>query len=372
MGAPFGAPRFELADIVTTHRSALESRTCLTREQRRVLTDIAQCRTAVLGGHLDVCDDCGHERPSYNSCRNRHCPKCQGLAQDRWIEKQQARLVDAAHFHVVFTLPEELRPLAAFAPRLVYALLFSCVSATLRDFGRSRLRARLGVTLVLHTWTKELLFHPHIHAVVTGGGLRDDGTWASSHQGFLFPVKAMSRVFRGKMRHALREAYEAGKFSGFDDFDDPEGFSRLSQRVAKKNWYVYSKRSFERAKHVVEYLGRYTHRVALSNSRIVAVSRDGVVIRTRGAGRAAMTGPELLRRFVQHVLPSGFHKIRHSGVYASPSARERITKPLLPNSARSLDYRERLLQVTGRDISRCPCCGGFLMPRPFPSARAPP
>jgi predicted Zn-ribbon and HTH transcriptional regulator len=370
MGAHYRAPRFELADIVRKHRAALERSTHLSAAQRRVLTDIAQCRTAVLGGHLDVCDDCGYEHPSYNSCRNRHCPKCQALTQERWIEQQRQRLLDVPHFHVVFTLPAELRALAAWAPRVVFNLLFRCASATLREFGYSHLDATLGATLVLHTWTKELLFHPHVHAVVTGGGLRDDGAWVPAQQRFLFPVKALSRVFRGKMRAALREAYDAGVFRNFDDFCDPEGFDHLSNQLGQKDWYVYAKRSFTRAKYVVEYLGRYTHRVGLSNSRLLAVSDDRVVIRTRGDGRAVTTGPELLRRFIRHVLPDNFHKIRHFGLYASPQARAGLTH--LAEAPTPLAYRERLYQLTGRDIARCPCCGGFVTPRPLPSARAPP
>ncbi len=373
MGARIGAPRYELADIVRQHRPALEAQLHLTPEQRRALTDIGQCRTAVLGGHLEECEGrCGYEFPAYNSCRNRHCPKCQALEQEQWIEAERRRLLDVPHFHVVFTLPSELRPLAAYAPAVVYGLLFSCAGATLREFGRSRLDAMIGATIVLHTWTKEMLFHPHVHAIVTGGGLRDDDTWAPARQGFLFPVKAMGRVMRGKMRDALRVAYDEGAFRGFDEFEDPEAFDRLLARVAQKDWYVHAKRSFDRAKYVVEYLGRYTHRVALSNSRILAVSDDRVVIRTRGDGRAAMPCPELLARFARHVLPPGFHKIRHFGLYASPKARARAAFALPAEVPPPLDYRERLFLLTGRDVRRCPRCGCDIVARALPNARAPP
>lgn len=290
MGARSRAPRFELADIVRAQRAALEARQILSPEQRRVLTDVAQCRTAALGGHLDVCGQCGYEHPSYNSCRDRHCPKCQALAQQNWIDARRARLVDAPHFHVVFTLPAALRPLAAFAPRVVHSVLFQCAAATLRDFGHSRLGATLGATLVLHTWTKELAFHPHVHAIVTAGGLCEDDRWVSSRRDFLFPVKAMSRVFRGKTRDALRRACQQGAFRGFGDFRDPEAFDRLLNRIGAQDWYVYAKRSFARAKYVLEYLGRYTHRVALSNSRLLSVDGDRVTIRTRGEGRATVGG----------------------------------------------------------------------------------
>jgi hypothetical protein len=343
----------------------------LSAAQRRVLTDIAQCRTAVLGGHLDVCERCGYEHPSYNSCRNRHCPKCQALAQEKWIEQQQTRLIDQPHFHVVFTLPAQLRSLAAFAPTAIYALLFDCAGATLRDFGRSRLDATIGATLVLHTWDKQLGYHPHVHAIVTAGGLRSDGEWIPTRQDFLFPVVAMSRVFRGKMRAALRRAYRAGEFRAFDDFRDPEAFDRLHRQLGRVNWYVYAKRSFSRARFVVKYLGRYTHRVALSNSRIVDLSADRVVIRTRGDGRAAMSCVELLRRFVRHVLPKGFHKIRHFGLYASPKLVDR-TRPRLSLRDVLIPFAERLRLLTGHDITRCPRCGNRVVSRALPRARDPP
>lgn len=371
MGARPGAPRFELAEIVRAHRAALERSTHLSAAQRRVLTDIAQCRTAVLGGHLDVCERCGYEHPSYNSCRNRHCPKCQALAQERWIEQQHRRLLDQPHFHVVFTLPAELRSLAAFAPTVIYALLFECAGATLRDFGRSRLAAVIGATLVLHTWDKQLRYHPHVHAIVTAGGLRSDGGWIPTRQDFLFPVVAMSRVFRGKMRASLRRAYRAGEFRAFDDFRDPEAFDHLHRSLGRVKWYVYAKRSFARARLVVKYLGRYTHRVALSNSRIVALCGDRVTIRTRGDGRAAMSCTELLRRFVRHVLPKRFHKIRHFGLYAGCKLVER-TRCLLPAHRSLIPFAERLRLLTGHDITRCPRCGSRVLSRALPNARGPP
>jgi len=362
-----GAPRFDFADIVRRKRVALEQSTHLSTAQRRVLTDIARCRTAALGGHLDVCQRCGFEHPAYNSCRNRHCPKCQALAQQKWIERQRQRLLDVPHFHVVFTLPAELRSLTAFAPTVMLPLLFSCASATLQAFAQRRLNATLGITMVLHTWDKQLGFHPHVHAIVTAGGSRPDGSWASSQRQFLFPVVAMARVHRGKMRAALRSAERDGLFKDFDGFDDPEAFDQLLRTIGKKNWHVYAKRSFDQAKHVVEYLGRYTHRVALSNGKLLEVTNDRVVIRTRGDGRAAMSPVELLRRFTRHVLPKGFHKIRHFGLYA-----QRPVDPLAASPSIHITYVQQLCRLTGRDITRCPRCAGALSPRPLPTARAPP
>jgi hypothetical protein len=369
------AIRFDFADIVRAHRAELESVTRLGTRQRRVLTDIETCRTAALGGHLDQCTQCGYEHPSYNSCRNRHCPKCQALAQERWIEVERARMLDVPHFHVVFTLPSELRRLAAFARREVLNTLMRVAGLTLAAFARRRLKAIVGATLVLHTWTRKLEWHPHVHAIVTGGGLSLDGTaWKAAHRSFLFPVKAMSTVFRAKMLAALRRQYHRGRFDGFDDFHDPEGFARLSSSLAKLNWYVYAKPSFARGKYVLDYLGRYTHRVGISNSRLLAVSPKAVTFRTKGTGTATVTPVTLLRRFVQHILPPGFHKIRHIGLYASKTrlAQARTTLGQRPRKRRRATWRELLRKLTGRDVSVCPLCGFTLRAVPLPLARAPP
>jgi hypothetical protein len=368
------APHFDFADIVRQHRAELEQRARLRPRQKRALTDIAQCRTAALGGHIDACQRCGYEHPSYNSCRNRHCPKCQALAQEHWIAAQRARMLDAPHFHVVFTLPAQLRPLAAYAPREVYAALLTCTAATLRAFGDRRLSATLGATLVLHTWTRELELHPHVHAIVTAGGLAHDRTrWVPTRRRFLFPVKALSRVFRAKVRDALRQLYRRGTFADFDDFQDPQAFDVLLRKIAQLSWHVYAKPSFSRGEHVLQYLGRYTHRVGLANSRLLAVSDDTVTFRTRGSDSITLPSIELLRRFVQHVLPEGFHKIRHVGLYANKTLVARAdelagTRRLSPVLAH--DLREKLLLLTGRDIGLCPHCAAPLTTLPL--ARAPP
>jgi hypothetical protein len=367
--------RFDFADIVRAHRRRLESVTALGPQQRRVLIDIEKCRTAALGGHLDQCTTCGHEHPSYNSCRNRHCPKCQALAQECWIEAQRARMLDVPHFHVVFTLPAELRPLAAFARRSVFRALFHAAGQTLLGFARTRLSAALGATLVLHTWTRKLEFHPHVHAIVTGGGLaRDGGCWRAAQRAFLFPVKAMSNVFRAKMLAALRRAYREDRFARFGNFQDPEGFARLTRAAMKVNWHVYAKPSFSRGAYVLEYLGRYTHRVGLANSRLLAVDDHAVTFRTKGTATTTVDPITLLRRFVQHILPTGFHKIRHVGLYASRRRRERA-HALLGGRAprrRMQSWRERLCALTGRDVARCPLCGATTRAVALPLARGPP
>jgi len=360
-----GPARYDIADIVRAHRAELESQQRLSRSQKRVLTDIAQCRTAVLGGHIDRCEACGYEHPSYNSCRNRHCPKCQALAQQRWIEERRARMLDVRHFHVVFTLPSELRPLAAFAPRVVFGALLYAAQRTLQALAKTCLRATLGATLVLHTWTRKLDLHPHVHAIVTAGGLGGRGAWRASRRDFLFSVVAMGRLFRGKLMAALGDAYDSRAFARFRDFDDPQGFARLMARLPPRAWNVYAKAPFKKGRHVLDYLGRYTHRVGIANSRLLAVSERTVRFRTKARGVETVTPVEFLRRLVRHVLPDGFHKIRHVGLYAPAAARRRrIARTALgqrPRPRRRRDWRQRLAQLTGRDVTRCPLCGAALV-----------
>lgn len=382
-----GRPRFDFADLVRAHRAELEAQRTLSARERRVLSAIALCRTAALGGHVDVCRSCGYEHPAYNSCRNRHCPKCQALAQERWIRARSERLLPVGHFHVVFTLPAELRPLARFAPAVVYGALFAAASETLLDLGHSRLRASLGVTMVLHTWTRDLRLHPHVHAIVTAGGLARDGTAWIARPTYLFPVAMMGEVFRAKMLDALRRAHGRADFARFHDFADPEAFDRLIGRLAQKQWVVYAKKPFRRSEYVLAYLGRYTHRVGFANSRILGVTAELVTFRTRAEKAATLPAVELLRRFLLHILPDGFQKIRHYGLYApslvdtklakaralldaAPVEPARTTKPTNSAAASDASWAELLHEVTGRDVGVCPACGGRL--ESVAVARAPP
>jgi hypothetical protein len=385
--APAGRPRFDIADIVRQHRAQLEVDVCLTEGQRRALSAIALCRTAALGGHLDECPSCGFERPSYNSCRNRHCPKCQALAQEQWIDARSKQILPVRHFHVVFTLPAPLRPWAKFCPEELFDALFHAVSETLLELGDSRLNARLGVTMVLHTWTREIKYHPHVHSIVTAGGLSLDGVeWKPANNKYLFPVKVMGALLRGKMMDALRALHGRGAFDGADLVRDPQGFDRLMAALARVDWLVYAKKPFRRVDHVLQYLGRYTHRVAISNSRLLDVTEASVKFRTKDGKTTTIPPVEFLRRFVQHVLPEGFHKIRHAGLYAGANvANGRLqaaraaaggivtTAPAKPVQ---MPWDERLLELTGRDVHRCPRCGSRLehlpLPTPNDSARAPP
>ncbi len=379
--AAAGRPRFDIGEIVRQHRAALETQVGLTLQQRRVLSAIALCRTAPLGGHVDVCCSCGHEHPAYNSCRNRHCPKCQALAQEKWIAARSERLLPAKHFHVVFTLPSQLRPWARTHGRAIYDALLGAASATLLELGRSRLGARLGVTMVLHTWTRDLRFHPHVHAIVTAGGLADnDSRWVPSHPKFLFPVKVMGALLRGKMLAALRTPRCRGVFESASALADPEAFERLMATLAAQSWVGYAKKPFRQATHVMAYLGRYTHRVAIANSRLVDVSEQVVTFRTKDGKTATLHPVAFLRRFIAHVLPDGFHKIRHYGLYSGAcsrpaglldTARQNLEPPSstsAPDDRTSLGWAEQLRLLTDRDVTRCSLCGGRLHSRIVPSS----
>jgi hypothetical protein len=382
--ASAGRSRFDIGEIVRQHRTALEAEAHLSLAQRRVLSAMALCRTADLGGHLDVCRSCDFERPAYNSCRNRHWPKCQALRQEKWITARTERLLSVQHFHVVFTLPSELRALAQHAPRALFGALFASASETLFELGETRLHAQLGVTMVLHTWTRELRFHPHVHALVTAGGLARDGArWMSSDRTYLFPVEVMGALLRGKMLAALRALHARGVFARFEDFADPQGFERFMRKLASaKRWIVYAKRPFARVDHVLKYLGRYTHRVGISNSRLALVSADAVTFRTKNGQAVTVTPVEFLRRFVQHVLPDDFHKIRHYGLYAGAAgdARSVAQKLLAPKTKATLaaaritnTWSDQLRNVTGCDVHHCPRCGDVLEHLPASSkiGRAP-
>jgi len=351
------------------HRENLEKHCRLSRLQKRVLTAVSRCRTAALGGHLEVCTGCGREHPVYNSCRNRHCPKCQALAQQKWIDARAARILPVRHFHVVSAPPSGLRPLAMRHPVEIYTALFHSVSDLLLELGRTHLGATLGLTMVLHTWTRELHFHPHIHVLVTAGGLSLDGQrFIHARKDFLFPVKVMGRLLRGKMLDALRKLRRKGAFPELSQ----AAFNRLmASLAAHKSWVVYSKAPFRRSQHVLSYLGRYTHRVGIANSRILDVGPNHVTFRTRGKQTTTLHPVEFLRRLVQHVLPDGFHKIRHAGLYASaqPDGLLEKARVLLP-----LPKPRKEAQTVTTDAPRtCAHCGGLILRLPLTAmARSPP
>ena len=381
--ASAGRTKYEVADIVRAHRQELEQSMKLRTEQRRALSAMALCRTAALGGHLDRCTRCDFKRPSYNSCRNRHCPKCQALAQERWIHARSERVLPVGHFHVVFTVPSELHPLMAFHRKTLFGVLFRAAAHTLAELAHTRLGATMGITAVLHTWTRDLRFHPHVHCLVTAGGLSTDGARWLPRDGFLFPVRVLGSLFRGKMMDAVRRLHREGAFERFEPFRDPQAFDRLMGKLAKHRWVVYSKKPFATSDHLFRYLGRYTHRVGIANSRIAHIDDRTVTFATKDGKTAKLAPVEFLRRLVQHILPPGFVKIRHYGLYAGANVRSRLAsaRRLLPSGSdaapTAMTWPELLLALTGHDARTCPDCGGdvlsLAMPEPPPTAaRAPP
>jgi hypothetical protein len=331
-------PRLEVADILRTHGSAYCARHPVSSEQAAVIRHLTACRTAALGGHIDICDACGFLRVSYNSCRDRHCPKCQAAKQTEWLAGRLEQLLPVEYFHVVFTLPQQIKPLTLKNRRLLYDLLFRAASQTLLELAADakRLSAQIGVTAVLHTWGQNLLFHPHLHCVVTGGGLAHDGTrWIPARQGFLLPVKVLAKLFRGKFLAGLKEAYRSRKLQltgSVSSLLHPHAFQSLLARLYRQNWVVYAKRPFGGAEQVYRYLGRYTHRVAISNARLIAMNADGVCFRYkdyRVAGRwkeMTLSADEFIRRFLLHVLPKRFVRIRHYGLFASRNVATRLAQ----------------------------------------------
>ena len=331
-------PPFEVADVIRT-LAAADGRVPglrVSQAQQRVMRDLAACRTAKLGGHVDACDACGELRVSYNSCRNRHCPKCQAQQRATWLENRCADLLPVPYFHVVFTLPAELAPLALQNQRAIYGALFAAAAATLRTIAADpkHLGADVGFIAVLHTWGQTLVHHPHLHCVIPGGGLSPDGAdWISCRNGFFLPVRVLSRLFRGKMLAALREHFAADRlqFHGaIAELADPGRFRALCEQLRAKQWVVYSKPPFGGPEQVLKYLARYTHRVAIANSRITAFDADSVRFRYQdyaGGRRHRMMqleAVEFLRRFLQHVLPDRFVRIRHYGFLANRARKEKL------------------------------------------------
>jgi len=356
------------------------------------MRDIERCRTAALGGHLQVCEHCGHEAPAYNSCRNRHCPKCQCIAQARWIARRCERVLPCPHFHVVFTVPAELRALALRNRKLLYAAMFRCAADAMLEMAADprRLGAQLGVTAVLHTWTRDLRLHPHLHCVVTAGGLAPDARWRRSRYGskFLLPVRPLARLFAGKLIDALCRARKRGELrldGPCAELADPDVFALFKDRLYRHKWVVYAKRPFAGAEHVFKYLGRYTHRVAISNQRLLSLDERGVRFLTKNGQETTLPVEQFISRFLLHVLPKGFVKVRHYGLYAAGNVNtrlERAREQLLGAASTATDdppehhlpddWKRCLLRIAGFDVTRCPRCGhGPLQRRALPTCYPP-
>lgn len=359
----------EVQDIFLRHGDEYRQKHRLSYVQSKAMSAIQNCRTAKLGGHMDVCDNCGHTQISYNSCRNRHCPKCQTLAKERWIDGQKSSLLNVGYFHVVFTLPDDLNPVIYQNQKTMYALLFQVVAETLQELAADKkyLGATLGFTSVLHTWGQNLLFHPHIHCIVPAGGLNRLGQWVNSRKKFFLPVKVLSRKFRGKFLAYFKSAKL--KFHGAQKYlEDVDNFQRLLDSCYSKEWIVYCKPPFKDASCVVEYLGRYTHRVAISNNRILGIENGKVSFKWRdyknGSAWKTMTvsAEEFIRRFLMHILPPGFMKIRHYGLLGNrnKNAKLKLCKQLThtPIVSKEKDSTlDLILKIMGKDIAKCPACG---------------
>jgi len=374
-------PKLEVADILRRYGEAYREQhgPSLSSAQRRVMTAIQVCRTAALGGHLEQCDSCSHQRPCYDSCRDRHCPKCQSLARAAWVEKRTSEVLATHYFHVVFTVPEQIAAIAYQNKDLVYGILFRATAETLSTIAADpqHLGAEIGFFAVLHSWGQNLLFHPHLHCVVPGGGISPDGTrWISCRLNFFLPVKVLSRLFRRLFLQYLQESFEAGKlqfFSSLQALQDPKAFTGYLDPMRNLEWVVYAKPPFAGPHQVVDYVGRYTHRVAISNHRIVDIENGQVKFNWRDyrdnnqQKTMPLSADEFIRRFLLHVLPNGFHRIRYYGFLGNRHRKKKLERcrqllgmaPANQSSSEPTtpeDYRDRYQRLTGRSLRECPVC----------------
>jgi hypothetical protein len=347
----------------------------LSRDQLRVMADVEACRTAALGGHVERCADCGHERIAYNSCRNRHCPKCQGQAARAWLEARQAELLPVPYFHVVFTLPAALGPIVYHNKTVVYDILFQAAAESLKTLAADpkHLGADIGLVAVLHSWGQTLTFHPHLHCIVPGGGLcRDQQRWIACRPGFFLPVRVLSRLYRRLFLEKLAAAYKAGRLRFFSEqaaLGEPRAFGAQIAALRNTEWVVYAKRPFAGPEQVLAYLSRYTHRTAIANSRLIKLEEGRVTLRWRDyrhpQRRKALTlgAEEFIRRFLLHVLPAGYHRIRNYGLLANGQRNIKLAlcRKLLAHTP--ADTARDTAQEDSQDTEpkpweRCPCCQG--------------
>ena len=385
-------PKLEVADIFRRYGNVYrrEHGASMSTAQRRVMSAIELCRTAALGGHVEQCDQCGYQRVCFNSCRDRHCPKCQSLARVQWLEDRQAELLDCPYFHVVFTLPEEIAPIAYQNKKVVYGILFRAAAETLRTIGADpkHLGAEIGFFAVLHSWGQNLHHHPHLHCVVAGGGLSPDGhRWISCRPGFFLPVRVLSRLFRRLFLKLLEQAFDSGQlrfFSSLQTLEDRQTFLRHLAPVRKEEWVVYAKPPFARPQQVLQYVGRYTHRVAISNNRLLDIEDGQVQFSWKdyrhNNRQKTMTLPadEFIRRFLLHVLPNGFQHIRYYGFLGNRYRQEKLVRCRQFLGMASLDetliaqepkdYRDRYEELTGSSLRQCPVChqGGMHLTKVLP------
>ena len=382
----------ELADVFKRHAPSYLNSHPQPVKILKVINSIIQCRTSVLGGHVDRCENCGHEQPFYNSCRNRHCPKCGSLARERWLLARKKHVLPIVYFHIVFTIPDTLNHLALHNQRVIYNILFRAGSETLITLGKDdkHLGAQIGVIATLHTWGQNLTDHPHLHCIVTGGGLsEDEKRWKypkklKNGDDFFVHVNVLSDLFKKKFLACLKEAYDKGdlKRKELSYFKSEAEFKKLRNDLYKKKWVTYCKQPFSGAESVLEYLGRYVYRVAISNRRLIKLEDDKVVFKWRDYRDSQekvmrLEAFEFIRRFLLHVLPTGFFKVRYYGILASRNLKtklkrvKKILKVRLDQTERNLSWKELFCKLTGRDLTLCPLCGTGRMIR-LPLNHSPP
>jgi hypothetical protein len=374
-------PKWEVADVFRRYGETYRNNhgASLSTAQRRVMTAIEVCRTAALGGHLERCDQCGQERNCYNSCRDRHCPKCQSLARAKWLEDRQAELLEVGYFHVVFTVPREIADIAYQNKELVLGILFRVTAETLRTIAADpkHLGAEIGFFAVLHSWGQNLQFHPHLHCVVPGGGLSPDGErWIPCRRpDFFLPVRVLSSLFQRLFLEALQTAFDSGQlqfFHSLESLRQPMAFARHLAKAEAHNWVVYAKRPFAGPQQVLDYVGRYTHRVAISNNRLIDIEGEQVQFKWKDYRHGdqiktmTLSAHEFIRRFLLHVMPNGFHRIRYYGFLGNRYRNKKLAlcrRLLGMQTAEEADppkpekeYHERYEELTGRSLRQCPHC----------------
>lgn len=372
-------PKLEVADVFRRYGQAYRQQhgASMSVTQRRVMSAIEVCRTAALGGHLERCDQCGYERNAFNSCRDRHCPKCQCLARAQWIEQRQSELLDVPYFHVVFTVPEEIAAIAYQNKQVIYDILFQATAETLKSIAADpkHLGAEIGFFAVLHSWGQSLQFHPHLHCVVPGGGLSADGRrWISCRPDFFLPVRVLSHLFRRLFLESLQHAFDSGKLEFFNTLEslrNRSAFVQFLDRMKDCDWVVYAKRPFAGPQQVLDYVGRYTHRVAISNNRLLDIENGQVCFEWkdyRAGGQVktmSLSADEFIRRFLLHVLPDGFQRIRYYGFLGNRYRKQKLEqcRRLLgmpnraaPTKTAEQDYQDRYEELTGLSLRQCPEC----------------
>ncbi|MFT5390363.1 MAG: hypothetical protein ACI8PT_000548 [Gammaproteobacteria bacterium] len=392
-------PKLEVADIIRRYGGGYRQQheRSLSNVQRRVLDAIEQCRTAALGGHVEQCDSCHHQRIAYDSCRNRHCPKCQSLARAAWVEQRNAELLNTQYFHVVFTLPEPIAAIALQNKALVYNLLFAATAQTLRTIAADpkHLGAEIGILAVLHTWGQSLIHHPHLHCLIPGGGLSPERQrWIACRPGFFLPVRVLSRFFRRCFLERLEQAFEAGElkfFSSLEHLRERDAFRRYLAPLRTQEWVVYAKAPCSGPEQVLDYLARYTHRTAISNPRILDIDEGTIRFKWRDYRDGnrnkvmALSADEFIRRFLLHVLPLGFQRIRYYGLFANRYRKDKLarcrellgmsTEPALSDELDTpRDYRDRYETLTGISLRQCPNCHNgqmLIVERTSPRGTAP-